>query len=76
MADLDDLPDISVITVVFDSDVDAPKIDLGTVPPQIAVVVFSKAIEALEALIPGPTIVYDDEVVYSEFILPDDEDLE
>ena len=76
MAEPDNLPDISIITVVFDGEDQAPRVDLGMVPPQIAIVAFSKAIEALEVLVPSPTIVYDDEVIYSEFILPDDEDLE
>lgn len=72
----EELPEISVITLVFDADSYTPEVNLGNVHPQLAIVAFTKAIEALEAIIPGPTIIYDDEVVYSEFFSPDEEDLD
>lgn len=71
-----DLPEISIITIVLDSDTMAPKIDLGTIPPHIAVGIFHKAIEAMDMITPGPTIIYDDEVVYAESFASDEDDLE
>lgn len=71
--DLKDVPEMDIITIVLDNEARSPRIDLGNVPPHLAIIVMQKAIEALDMLLPGPTIVYDDQVVYSESFFSEDD---
>lgn len=57
---------IEVITIILDPTEMAPRIDLGRVPPHIALAIFSKAAEALEASLPYPTIRYDDIIIATD----------
>ena len=65
---------ISVITIVMDDTEMAPRIDLGECPPHVAIVIFSKAIDALEQVIPFPTIEFKGKTIISEMYVSDDED--
>ena len=67
---------LSVITIVMDNTQIAPRIDLDNCPPHIAIAVFAKAIEALEELIPYPTITYQGRTVVSDAYVTDDEELD
>lgn len=65
---------LTIITVVMDNTQIAPRIDLDNCPPHIAIAVFAKAIEALEELIPYPTITYQGRTVVSDMYLSGDEE--
>ena len=65
---------ITVITIVMDETEIAPRIDLDNCPPHIAIVIFAKAIEALEEVIPFPTIKYQGKTVVSDLYINEDED--
>jgi hypothetical protein len=65
---------LSIITIVMDETKIAPKIDLDNCPPHIAIVIFAKAIEALEELVPFPTVVYQGKTVVSDIYVNDDEE--
>lgn len=65
---------ITVITIVIDETEVAPKIDLGNCPPHVAIAVFAKAIEALEELIPFPTVTFQGRTVISDIYVNEDED--
>jgi hypothetical protein len=54
---------IEVITIILDPNEMAPRIDLGKVSPHVAINIFNKAVEALEASLPYPTITYDDVII-------------
>jgi hypothetical protein len=65
---------LSIITIVMDESKPSPEIDLDNCPPHIAIIVFAKAIEALEETIPYPTIKYQGRTILSEMYLADDEE--
>jgi len=65
---------LTVITIVMDETQIAPRIDLDNCPPHIAMVIFAKAIEALEERVPYPTITYQGRTVVSDFYVNDDEE--
>lgn len=65
---------ISVITIVLDDAKIMPEVHLDQCPPELAVVIFSKAIEALKEVMPRPTVSYNGNIIYSDFYLLEDED--
>lgn len=67
---------ITVITIVIDDTKVAPLIDLDNCPPHVAIAVFSKAIEALEELLPYPTVTYQGKTVISDIYVTDEEETE
>ena len=81
MEDIEELKDLgtgmTVISIVIDKAKDAPEIDLGDCPPVLAISIFQQAIEALEQIMPIPTITYNGSVIASEItyvMLEDDDD--
>lgn len=65
---------IEAITIILDPLDDAPRIDLGRVPPHIALVIFLKAAEALEGAMPYPTISYDNVIISTDMYTGEDFD--
>lgn len=65
---------IEVITIILDPTEMAPRIDLGKIPPHIALAIFNKAAEALEASLPYPTIKYDDVIIATDMYSGEDFD--
>ena len=67
---------LTVITIVIDNTEDAPRIDLDDCPPHIAAAIFEKAAIALKAVIPYPTITFMGEMLVSDIMLDDWDDLD
>ena len=65
---------IQVITIVLDENEDAPKIDLGTTSIADAISVFRAAANALEEVLPVPTITQYGDVITSDFYIFDESD--
>ena len=65
---------IEVITIILDPTEMAPRIDLGRIPPHIAIAIFNKAAEALEASLPYPTITYDNMIIATDLYSGEDFD--
>lgn len=65
---------IEVITIILDPTEMAPRIDLGRIPPHIAIAIFNKAAEALEASLPCPTITYDNMIIATDLYSGEDFD--
>jgi hypothetical protein len=74
--DEDSLPNIQVVTIVFDNTTDdVPSLDLGDTSPWIAITLLQSAINTLEMLIPPVDVTYKGQVVCSSsFELLDSED--
>jgi len=64
-------PDISVITISINNG--PPEVDLGTVHPLQAITILQSIVDSLKQCIMGPTIKYNDVLLYSSIEL-DDED--
>lgn len=62
----DNFPNMAIITIVLDGDLNGPKVDLGQVPPDIAHGIFRSIAETMDFMRPDPTIIYDDEVIYTD----------
>ena len=58
-----ELPNFHMITVMVTPN-SPPQVDLGDVPPEIALCIFQQAVIALEELMTLPTIMYEGEVIF------------
>jgi hypothetical protein len=63
---------VHIMTIVWDEDDVRPSVDLGDVPPQLAITVLQQTITALYECLVEPIIIYNNEPIYSTFF--DDED--
>lgn len=62
------------ITILYNEENSFPEVDLGDVPPQVAITVMQQVINALHECLPGPVIKYNGNVVYSERFMYEDDD--
>lgn len=67
---------LTIVTITFDDDSDAPRIDLGDCAPHIAIQIFDSAAEMLRSMIALPTITYMGQTIASEYSyeIEDDDD--
>lgn len=63
---------MSVVTIVLDSEKEAPEVFLDDVSPIVALALFRSIVETLEQCLPTPTINYKNEIIASEFYSDDD----
>lgn len=67
-----ELSKVHIITVVWDEEATQPKVDLGDIPPQLAIAVLQQTINALFECLPEPMIIYNNEAIYSTFMEEDE----
>lgn len=70
----EDFRDFHIITIVYDEDSYAPEIDLGNCSAELAIAIFSRAIDVLESIQPLPRIKQNGEVITSELFYDGDDD--
>lgn len=63
---------VHIITVVYDEDVQHPVVDLGDVPPTVAVTMLQQTVAALFDCLSEPKITYNNKVIYSPIIFDDE----
>lgn len=63
-----------VITIMLNQEDQRPEIDLGGVPPAMAIVIFQQAADCLEQTIMEPKISYNGTVIYDFCELEETED--
>lgn len=62
------------ITILYNEDETYPEVDLGDVPPQVAITVMQQVIKALYAVLPDPVIKFNGNIIYDSNYYYDDED--
>lgn len=60
------------ITILYNEDETYPEVDLGDVPPQVAITVMQQAINALFEVLPGPVVKFNGNIIYRESYFDDD----
>lgn len=65
---------IHIITVVYDESEKSPKVDLGDIPPSLAITIMQQTVAALFDCLREPIIEYDGRTIYSPIIFEEDDE--